>query len=526
MPVPYLANRPAVTPIDIGRQLFVDDFLIENTTLQRTFHQPEYCSANPIVRPGSKPWSKQDAMVFSGGVWHDPQDKMFKMWYWCGPSSLGYATSHDGIDWQIPDLDVVPRTNLVWTPDHVQNQDPNNPTQYLGSTTVWLDHYETDMNRRFKMFAGENRKHKEFGTPNRPVAMYFSPDGIAWSRPHYLSMYEKERSTCYYNPFRKIWVFNMKGVRDRDGKIHPVSKWAEIGKLGNPLDRARMYRETSRKDIASAMTEHQIIPLTGADKLDVYRNTGSGKPQIYNLDCVAYESLIVGLFSMFQGDGDGSPGSRHHHNDIVLGYSRDGFHWYRPDRRAFIGPTEDETTLSNYQSAGGCCLVVGDRLYFYYSSRDYTREPRESYTNLAFLRRDGFASVDAGTRGGTLTTMPVTFTGKHVFANADAKHGNLLVEVLDTKGRPVEPFTREKCVPVSADKTVAEVQWVGARDLSPLAGHVVRFRFCLTNGRLYSFWVSPNESGASCGYVAAGGPGFTGPTDTVGNGKAIVPNHT
>jgi len=59
-----------------------------------------------------------------------------------------------------------------------------------------------------------------------------------------------------------------------------------------------------------------------------------------------------------------------------------------------------------------------------------------------------------------------------------------------------------------------------------LAGHVVRFRFCLTNGRLYSFWVSPNESGASCGYVAAGGPGFTGPTDTVGNGKAIVPNHT
>jgi hypothetical protein len=36
------------------------------------------------------------------------------------------------------------------------------------------------------------------------------------------------------------------------------------------------------------------------------------------------------------------------------------------------------------------------------------------------------------------------------------------------------------------------------------------------NGRLYSFWVSPDASGASYGYVAAGGPGFTGPTDTVG----------
>jgi hypothetical protein len=33
---------------------------------------------------------------------------------------------------------------------------------------------------------------------------------------------------------------------------------------------------------------------------------------------------------------------------------------------------------------------------------------------------------------------------------------------------------------------------------------------------LYSFWVSPNESGASMGYVAAGGPGFIEHRDTTG----------
>ncbi len=32
LPVPYLANPPEVLPIDTGRQLFVDDFLIEHTT--------------------------------------------------------------------------------------------------------------------------------------------------------------------------------------------------------------------------------------------------------------------------------------------------------------------------------------------------------------------------------------------------------------------------------------------------------------------------------------------------------------
>jgi hypothetical protein len=44
----------------------------------------------------------------------------------------------------------------------------------------------------------------------------------------------------------------------------------------------------------------------------------------------------------------------------------------------------------------------------------------------------------------------------------------------------------------------------------------VCFRFHLSNGELYAFWVSPEESGANHGYVAAGGPGLTGPKDTVG----------
>src|SRR5688572_13383421 len=35
---PYLTPQPAVIPIDIGRQLFLDDLLIADTTLTRTFH--------------------------------------------------------------------------------------------------------------------------------------------------------------------------------------------------------------------------------------------------------------------------------------------------------------------------------------------------------------------------------------------------------------------------------------------------------------------------------------------------------
>ena len=50
-----------------------------------------------------------------------------------------------------------------------------------------------------------------------------------------------------------------------------------------------------------------------------------------------------------------------------------------------------------------------------------------------------------------------------------------------------------------------------------LAGRTVRFRFHLKNASLYSFWIGPGQLGRSMGYVAAGGPHFAGPTDTIGN---------
>lgn len=70
---------------------------------------------------------------------------------------------------------------------------------------------------------------------------------------------------------------------------------------------------------------------------------------------------------------------------------------------------------------------------------------------------------------------------------------------------------------VQADKTLQEIQWNRAKDLSALAGKPVKLRFYLKNGSLYAFWVSPEASGASHSYIAAGGPGFTGPTDTMGS---------
>jgi len=42
-------------------------------------------------------------------------------------------------------------------------------------------------------------------------------------------------------------------------------------------------------------------------------------------------------------------------NEVCVGFSRDGFHWHRPDREAFIPVSENygDWNWGNVQSAGG-----------------------------------------------------------------------------------------------------------------------------------------------------------------------------
>lgn len=160
-----------------------------------------------------------------------------------------------------------------------------------------------------------------------------------------------------------------------------------------------------------------------------------------------------------------------------------------------------------------------DKLYFYVSgptgNAPHFRDSGGS-TGLAVLRRDGFASMGASDAEGVLTTRPVHFGGKHLFVNIDAPKGQLQVEIVGQDGEVIEPFTKSNCAVIRADNTLTPVKWQGVEDLSAVNGKPVRFRFHLREGRLYSFWVSPDNSGSSRGYAAAGGPGFTSSTDTVG----------
>ncbi len=495
MDVPYLKKIPLRIPINIGRQLFVDDFLIEKTTLTKINHQPIYSANNPVLQP-DKPWEYNKtgpyAAPFSDGVWYDEKCGKYKMWYLAGAGEgkVGFQTcyteSNDGVSWTKPDLNIYGHNNIVDTSDR-------------DAATVWLDKNEQDPNKRFKLFLMEHRIKD-----NRwQIILKYSADGIHFSGGEAQSGDMYDRTTAFYNPFLKKWVLSLKTLTQ--------------------IRRARDYIENANPEtlvslthrIRSDVRDENIVPWFGADDKDPHNPKFTEiEPQIYNHDATPYESIMLGYFVVWQGPENNvcEKLGIQKRNEVFIGYSRDGFHWDRPSHEAFIGvnQTEDAWNWGNVQSVAGCPVIKGDSLYFYVSGRRLTKDHKswDSYTStgLATLRRDGFVSMNTNSDG-YLTTHNIVFNGNYFFVNADAK-GELKVELQDTNGKVIPGYSKQDCIPMKINSTKYLISWKNNKSVSKLRNKEIKVKFYLNNGDLYSFWVSKWITGESNGYTAGGGPGL------------------
>ncbi|MFL6417110.1 MAG: hypothetical protein ACJ74Y_15715 [Bryobacteraceae bacterium] len=499
--------------VDVGRQLLVDDFLIAETSLRRKFHKPRIHEASPVLSP-TTPLEMNGgycpvACPFQDGVFFDPKDQLYKIWYHAGWfEGTAYAYSEDGITWTRPNLDIVPGTNQI-----LPRRDP---FQRDGAG-VWLDQATDNPRERFKLFVYFRERQADlfhYGelyngpTVSQGGTVFTSPDGIHWAERSATGPCG-DNTNFFYNPFRKTWFYSIRTTNKR-GRIRSYRECADFV-------RGAKWTQSDVKFLASADDEDPPDPILGYET------------QLYNLDAVAYENMMLGVFGIFEGppneisEKTGIPKI----TELMLGFSRDGLHWIRPDRTPFLAPSRKPGTWNRgyLHSAGGVCLVCGDELRFYFgafsgiSPRLGLHMYAGGSTGLAILRRDGFASMDAGPEPASLTTVPVRFTGTHLFVNVEAQNGEVTAEVLGTNGNPIDALTRQNCLSIRSDSTCQQMAWRGVNDLAHLKGRPVSLRFHLRNANLYSFWVSQSASGASQGYVAAGGPGFSGPTDTVGRNR-------
>ena len=510
LPVLYLVNPPEVININIGRQLFVDDFLIEETNMQRGFHYPVVVDEGPVFAPYTALEVNEGycphACPFNDGIFYDEKDKRFKMWYHSGwLDGTSYAESEDGVTWtRLSEL----------APERDERIIPAQSGLRRDGAGVWLDDNAKDPLERYKMFiyfrqfSLDTKNYHNTLRGERPMSNYAvllkSANGIDWE-PVCRTGPCGDNTNFFYNPFRNKWVYSIRYNSRLDSRV-----------------RIRGYYECD--DFFDADWRPGDVSFWARTDINDRPDKDMGHfPQLYNLDAVGYESLMLGMYGVFQGPPNHVCELTGHPKiiDLKLAYSRDGFHWSRPDYHPFI-PSSRTDKSWNYgylHTHGGVCLVVGDTLYFYFSAYSGI-SPKfglDMYAGgsvgRAVLRRDGFASMNAQTDG-VLTTRILIFDGTHLFVNADiGGHGRLDCEILDEEGKVIAPFTRENCTPCFENGTKLAIAWKETSSLEAVANRPVKIRFYAADTALYAFWVSPSKTGVSHGYMAAGGPGFKNGVD-------------
>jgi len=499
-------DKVANTEADAGfcvplaqRQLFLDDYGIAKIdNLERTMHKP--IKKGTIIRPTYP--LETSLQTRSAPAW-DPSEKVYKLWLLVSRiengSGTAYVESQDGLHWTKPNLrqKEVNGTldNNIVTPDPAREWPAN------AIENVVYDPDDPDAGRRYKGFA--NCYGRE------PMV---SPDGIHWNLLNVPILSSSDESNLSYDRLTRTFIATLKQGGPH-GRSHALSTskdfehWTEPELIFHADD---LDQELGRKRIGARFANPALQQPS-------YNIPETYNVDVYNMAVFRYEGLYIGLPSMFHQTGkvpkdwpgfDDFPIAPEHlkayresgdwsgFHDVQLACSRDLKNWKRlGDRQPFIG----SSPLGAGAHDLACILppsfpiVRGDELWFYYTGGmnyglvlDKGIERDEFAICLAILRRDGFISLDAGEKQGTLLTEPFIMPGGRLFVNAEARKGEICIEALD---RSEQVLARS--IPLKGDLLHSEVQWQGSR-IPDLNGEMVSLRFEIQNASLYSYWFDQN----------------------------------
>ena len=486
------------------RHLFLDDHCIkEISSLNRTMHQPE--------KKGAVFKQLGEAIQIRGAPMWVPEEKIYKMVYLS--EGRFYATSKDGVQWDIPDLG---RPNSL-----AKNQtsvDSSDPRWRGGPENVIIDLDDPDQSRRYKALLGGGRDRLPGVSAN---AYDYKPLNIP-------TIPSSDESHLVYDREKGRYLAIVK-IADEWGRAFSISFSTDFENWEPPVHSFGADEEDQIR--TRDVIKDRLSNSNGGGPLFVDPEPPSGympekrnflstwAADVYNFPVFPYEGMYIGLPTFFystglSGSGDNTDGIK----DIQLTCSRDLINWDRlGDRRPFISASRTKDGLlgiydRNQISTASHPVERGDELWFYYTGTKFRTSPYGfaldrstrhfsdlspleradleeglSAICLAVLRRDGFISLDANEIGGSLLTCPISVVGSSLYLNLAVPKGQAVVEVLDGDGNPVVGLSKADCFPIAGDSVGVRVQWLNG-DLEALEGKEVQLRIYLTNGSLYSFW--------------------------------------
>lgn len=448
-------------------KLFADDrHVAEREHVTRTYHAFEKHPDNPLLL-ADQPWEGSTVYLY-GTVLPEESGKGYRMWYhaWAeGEYRMLYATSTDGLQWEKPALGQV----------DYQDSKANNilfhHTKENHSPQVLYTPWDPDPARRYKFI------YYEYGRtpPQFTVSGYrglTSPDGIHWT--------DVKDTQPILVDYGDVGNFNWDALQNR------YVGWPK------KFDEVRGYRRRSVGFSATTDFENWpesklvLVPDEYDDRWVTAESAEGAHTDFYGLSAFAYESMYLGflwVFPITNGKNDGPI-------FVELVTSHDGEHWTRQEApRTPILPLGPEGAWDDGMVfTPNHPLVEGDTIKLYYGGFDVTHGAQggNAAIGLATLRKDGFASLDAHSEEGAITTTPIDGPGGVLSVNYRAKGGWLKAEVLDAKGDVVPGYERDACTPLTGDEVIAKVSWGDRKEL-PETGGPLQVRFTLRNAALYSF---------------------------------------
>ncbi len=454
------------------RQLFLDDAGIETIShLERTLHQPDKRGA--VIR-SPDPWST--IQTRSAPIW-DPETKLFKLW----------VTGMDNSARLSPD-------GLHWTPG-------TRPEFDHGVSMVVYDGTDSDPGRRFKAALLD-------------MGFAVSPDGVRWTKLNVPAIQSADEGNFTFDEKEGLFIHTVKRGTDYGRSVAVATS--------TDFEHWNDYRVVFHTDDLDQEMGRQVIAARLADPLlkqAEFNTPEHYSIEIYNMGVFRYESLYIGLPSVYHHTGKVPPewegfakmrlspyiaecvgkyGDYTGFYNVQVACSRDLKNWTRVGgRHPFIEASRLDSGAYDLQTIIGPsnAVVRGDELWFYYTGiKQYafiTSGGEEGYDDyhpdagavcLAVLRRDGFVSLDAGTLEGVLTTPEFTLAGSELWVNADAGKGRLHAELLNG-----DDVALASSATVRGDRPRARLEWTTGNP-AELRGRNLHLRFTLRDAEFYSYW--------------------------------------
>jgi hypothetical protein len=447
----------------MDRQLFVDEFWIDEASgVERRLHEPV---RREIAIESNGTW---DLMPSAGKFMWDGD--RYRAWYRTEHepemilkrSGFGtaYVESDDGITWTRPNLELFEANgsmgnNLVWMgpgANMVPFRDPNP---------------DVPDDERYKAVVR-----------TKDLLALVSPDGVNWrllqDEPIMTDGPFDTVNVVFWDTSREEYVVYTRGVAGeatQKKSKQDISIWKES------------YRWIRRATSSDFINWSPLELIDTGDTID---------EDFYTNACIQYERAPR-TYLMFPSryvverspDPDWTYG--HGVNDIVFMSSRDGLHFDRSMRDAFIRPGTDQ---NNWHDRGvyiepGILMTSPTEMSLY--GMENSHLPTQRIRRYS-LRTDGFVSVYAGYAGGEFLTKPLVFEGSELEVNySTSAVGSIQVEIQDAEGHALPGYRLVDCPEKFGDEIEGVMSWNAGSGLGDLAGLSVRLRFVLKDADLYAF---------------------------------------